>query len=259
MDSLALSQPDSGEDALNLCEKAIRSGHYGLVVIDSVSALTPQAELEGEVGDQNVGLQARMMSQAMRKIRGVTQPNNCTALFLNQIRMNVGQRFGNPETTSGGRALRFYASIRLDLRYTGKVKDGDEVIGNTVRAYCKKNKTAPPFKKCETMITYDVGINRNKEILDIALDAGVVEKRGSWYTLIRETEEQARYWEGVQAGLDPESETFEEEAGDIPIGEDDMEKTIAQGEAAMLEALKTTPGRYTEVMDRALEWRRSQN
>jgi len=257
MDALALAQPDSGEQALNLCEKAIRSGHYGLVVVDSVSALTPEAELEGDMGDDSIGLQARMMSQAMRKIRGATQPNNCTVAFTNQIRTNVGQRFGNPETTSGGRALRFYASVRLDLRYTGKVKDGDEVIGNTIRAYCKKNKTAPPFRKAKTMISYNVGINRNKEILDIAIDAGVIKKAGSWYKLMREGEEHARYWEGVQAGLDPDSEDFEEDIQDIPIDEDDMEKTIAQGEAAMLEALNNDPALYEEVMNRALEWWRN--
>lgn len=260
MSALALAQPDSGEQALNLCEKAIRSGHYGLVVVDSVSALTPEAELEGDMGDDSVGLQARMMSQHMRKIRAATQPNNCTVLFTNQVRSTIGG-WGNNETTSGGRALRFYASVRLRLQYTGQVKDGDKIIGNSVRVYCKKNKTAPPFKKAETMITFEEsslqkGINRNKEILDIAVEAGVIKKAGSWYKLMRDDEEHARYWEGIGAGLDPEGDDFEEDVQDIPIDEDDMEKTIAQGEAAMLEALSEDAGLYEEVMNRALDWYR---
>jgi recombination protein RecA len=216
------------------------------------------------MGDSHVGLQARLMSQAMRKLRGATQPAKCTIIFTNQIRMKVGQRFGNPETTSGGRALRFYASIRIRTRrLSQKVTDGDEIIGNIFRVRCKKNKTAQPFRDKDIMITYrdsdlQKGINRNKEIFDIAVDAGVLKKAGSWMKLIRDDEEQARYWEAVQAGLDPEDEDFEEDAKDIEITSDELEKTMCQGESNMLHRMEVDPGLYEEIMNRALDWYRNE-
>lgn len=251
---LTFSQPDTGEDALELCEQAVSSGKYGIIVVDSVAALTPKAEIEGEMGDTHVGLQARLMSQAMRKLRGLTQPNDCTIIFINQIRMKIGVQWGSPETTSGGRALRFYASIRMDIRYTGKVKDGDEVIGNKIRVRMKKNKTAPPFKEAETVISYGIGINRNKEMLDIATQAGVIDQRGSWYSLIRPSKEVAKKWMAIRDGLDPENDDFEPSLDHYDPTEDDLDSTIAQGEASVLRQFEENPGLYKEVMERALEW-----
>lgn len=180
-DELLISQPDSGEQALEITETLIRSAALDVVVIDSVAALVPQAELEGEMGDSHMGLQARLMSQAMRKITGVVGKTRTSVIFINQIREKIGVMFGNPETTSGGRALKFYSSVRLDIRRIGAIKKGDEVIGNRTKVKVVKNKVAPPFKIVEFNIIYGEGISRIAEILDLAVEFDIIEKRGSWY------------------------------------------------------------------------------
>lgn len=181
LDSLLMSQPDTGEQALEITETLVRSGAVDLVVIDSVAALTPRAEIEGEMGDSHVGLQARLMSQALRKLTGIISKSSCTVIFINQIRMKIGVMFGNPETTTGGNALKFYASVRLDIRRIGAVKLGDEVIGNETRVKVVKNKVAPPFKQAEFQIMYGQGIYRMGEIIDLGVQQGLVDKSGAWY------------------------------------------------------------------------------
>jgi recombination protein RecA len=180
-DELLVSQPDTGEQALEICDMIVRSGAVDVVVIDSVAALTPKAEIEGEMGDTHVGLQARLMSQALRKMTGNIKQSNTMVIFINQIRMKIGVMFGSPETTSGGNALKFYASVRLDIRRTGAVKDGDEVVGNETRVKVVKNKVAPPFKQTEFQILYGRGINHLAEVLELAVQQGIVEKSGAWY------------------------------------------------------------------------------
>lgn len=182
VDDLIVSQPDTGEQALEVADMLVRSGAIDLLVVDSVAALTPKAEIEGEMGDHHVGLQARLMSQALRKITGNIKNANCLAIFINQIRMKIGVMFGNPETTTGGNALKFYSSVRLDIRRTGAVKDGDEVIGNETRVKVVKNKVAPPFKQTEFQILYGQGINRLGEVIDFGVKLGFVEKSGAWYS-----------------------------------------------------------------------------
>ncbi|HCS28999.1 MAG TPA: recombinase RecA [Spongiibacteraceae bacterium] len=181
LDSLLMSQPDTGEQALEITETLVRSGAVDLVVIDSVAALTPRAEIEGEMGDSHVGLQARLMSQALRKLTGIISKSNCTVIFINQIRMKIGVMFGNPETTTGGNALKFYSSVRLDIRRIGAVKQGDEVVGNETRVKVVKNKVAPPFKQAEFQIMYGQGIYRMGEIIDLGVQQGLVDKSGAWY------------------------------------------------------------------------------
>ena len=182
IDELLISQPDTGEQALEVTDKLVDSGGLDVIVVDSVAALVPRAELEGNMGDSHVGLQARLMSQALRKITGSIQRKNTLVIFINQIRMKIGVMFGSPETTTGGNALKFYSSVRLDIRRIGAIKDGDEVIGNETRVKVVKNKMAPPFKIAEFQILYGKGINRKAEIIEYAVQKGIVEKAGSWYS-----------------------------------------------------------------------------
>ena len=181
IDDLLLSQPDTGEQALEVADIMVKSGGIDVLVIDSVAALGPRAEIEGEMGDHHVGLQARLMSQALRKITGSIKKSNTLVIFINQIRMKIGVMFGSPETTSGGNALKFYSSVRLDIRRIGTVKDGDEVAGNETRVKVVKNKVSPPFRQAEFQILYNKGINRAGEILDIGVERKIVEKAGAWY------------------------------------------------------------------------------
>jgi recombination protein RecA len=182
VDELIVSQPDTGEQALEVTDMLVRSGAIDVLVIDSVAALTPRAEIEGEMGDTHVGLQARLMSQALRKLTGNIKNTNTLCIFINQIRMKIGVMFGSPETTTGGNALKFYASVRLDIRRIGAVKEGDEVVGNETRVKVVKNKVAPPFKQAEFQITYGAGINRLGEVIDYGVKLGLVDKSGAWYS-----------------------------------------------------------------------------
>ena len=198
IDELIVSQPDTGEQALEITDTLVRSNAIDVLVIDSVAALVPRAEIEGEMGDSHVGLQARLMSQALRKITGSISRSHCLVIFINQIRMKIGVMYGSPETTTGGNALKFYASVRLDIRRTGAIKDRDEVTGNTTRVKVVKNKVAPPFKQVEFDIMYGEGISKNGEILDLGVKAGIVEKSGSWFSYdsirIGQGRENAKNW-----------------------------------------------------------------
>ena len=192
IDNLILSQPDTGEEALEIVERLAKSGVFSLIVVDSVAALVPQAELEGQMTDSSVGLQARMMSKAMRKITGVLNKNGCTVIFINQLREKVGVIYGNNETTTGGRALKFYSSVRIDIRRSEAIKDGINIIGNVVTIKVVKNKVSPPFKSCKVDIIYGKGISKEGELLDLAIEKGIVKKSGSWYEVYGQRMGQGR-------------------------------------------------------------------
>ena len=198
IDQLIVSQPDTGEQALEIADTLVRSNAVDVLVIDSVAALVPRAEIEGEMGDSHVGLQARLMSQALRKITGSINRSHCLVIFINQIRMKIGVMYGSPETTTGGNALKFYASVRLDIRRTGQVKDREDIVGNATRVKVVKNKVAPPFKQVEFDIMYGEGISKNGEILDLGVKAGLVEKSGAWFSYdsirIGQGRENAKNW-----------------------------------------------------------------
>ena len=216
-DDLLVSQPDHGEQALEIAETLVRSGAIDVLVIDSVAALVPKAEIEGEMGDSHMGLQARLMSQALRKLTGTIARSMTVVIFINQIRMKIGVMFGNPETTTGGNALKFYASVRMDIRRIGALKDGDNVVGGRTRVKVVKNKVAPPFKEAEFDILYGVGISRDGEIVDLGRESGIVEKSGAWYSYPSERIGQGR--EAAKQFLKDHPETASEIMGKV------MEKT----------------------------------
>ncbi|MCS3663225.1 recombinase RecA [Salinibacter ruber] len=240
-DELLISQPDTGEQALNITDTLVRSGALDVIVIDSVSALVPQAELEGDMGDTHVGLQARLMSQALRKLAGTINRTKTALIFINQIRMKIGVMFGNPETTSGGRALKFYSSVRMDIRRIGAVKDGQDVVGNRTRVKVKKNKVAPPFKEAEFDLIYGEGISSLGEIIDLGTEYDILQKRGSWYSYQDETIAQGR--ENTKEWLEENDEQRDEiksalrgEIGLATVDEDSEEEDEEETEAAAEEA-----------------------
>ena len=213
VDELLVAQPDTGEDALEICEMLVRSAAISVVVIDSVAALVPKSEIEGDMGDSHVGLQARLMSQALRKLTGVANKTGTMIIFINQLREKIGIMFGNPETTTGGRALKFYASVRLDVRRVESIKQGDSVIGNRTKVKVVKNKVAPPFKLTEFDIMYGKGISRSGDILDCAVDAGLIEKSGAWYSYKGERIGQGR--ENVKLYLEDRPQLMDQLEADI--------------------------------------------
>jgi recombination protein RecA len=237
---LLISQPDTGEQALEIADTLIKSGSISVIVIDSVAALTPKAELEGEMGDHHVGLQSRLMSQALRKITGSVYKSNTMVIFINQIRMKIGVMFGNPETTSGGNALKFYSSVRMDIRRIGAIKDKDEIIGNSTRVKIVKNKVAPPFKVVEFDLMYGKGISKTGELVDLGVKAGVVEKAGAWYAYKGEKIGQGR--ENAKIFLEQNPKAAEE-----------IEKTIRDQASAIREALDGNPVAKEKESENKLE------
>ncbi len=213
VESLLISQPDNGEQALEITETLVRSNAVDLVVVDSVAALVPRAEIEGDMGDSHMGLQARLMSQALRKLTGVINRSKTTVIFINQIRMKIGVMFGNPETTTGGNALKFYASVRMDIRRVSQIKQGDEIIGNHCRVKVVKNKIAPPFRQAEFDIMYNKGISRSGDVLDLAVDKGIVDKSGAWFAYGGNKIGQGR--EATKKYLEDNPQVMEEIAGKI--------------------------------------------
>lgn len=234
VDNMLVSQPDTGEQALNICEMLIRSGALDIVVIDSVAALVPQAEIEGDMGDSHVGLQARLMSQALRKLTGTLSRTKTVLVFINQIREKIGVMFGSPETTSGGRALKFYASVRMDIRRIGAIKDGTDVVGNRTRVKIVKNKTAPPFREAEFDIIYGEGISALGELIDLGVEHDLIQKSGSWYSYADDTigqgREAAKAWlREHSAERDDVKQRVREAIGVIPAVEtaDEEEEAVA--------------------------------
>jgi recombination protein RecA len=240
IDNLIVSQPDTGEQALEIADTLVRSNAVDILVIDSVAALVPRAEIEGEMGDSHVGLQARLMSQALRKITGSISRSNCMVIFINQIRMKIGVMYGSPETTTGGNALKFYASVRLDIRRTGQIKQGEDIVGNTTRVKVVKNKVAPPFKQVEFDIMYGEGISKTGELLDIGVKAGLVEKSGAWFSYdsirIGQGRENAKVWlrenpdhaARLEASIRGKTEEVAEEMMVGPSAEDDVSEDDAE-------------------------------
>jgi recombination protein RecA len=238
VDNLLVSQPDTGEQALEICDMVVRSGALDVVVIDSVAALTPKAEIEGDMGDSHMGLQARLMSQALRKMTGNIKNSNTLVIFINQIRMKIGVMFGSPETTTGGNALKFYSSVRLDIRRIGSIKEGDEVVGNETRVKVVKNKVAPPFRQTEFQIMYGQGIHHLGEVIDLGVKQNLVEKSGAWYAYKGEKIGQGKKNAGIYLEENPqiadeiESQIREKLLGDdVKLSED---KAIAASEDVVL-------------------------
>ena len=228
IDNLIVSQPDTGEQALEITDTLVRSNAVDILVIDSVAALVPRAEIEGEMGDSHVGLQARLMSQSLRKLTGSISKSRCTVIFINQLRMKIGVMYGNPETTTGGNALKFYASVRLDIRRTGQIKDRDEIVGNTTRVKVVKNKVAPPFKQVEFDIMYGEGVSKLGEILDLGVKAGIVEKSGAWFS-----------YDSIRIGQGREnSKTYLKENPEVA---ERLEKAIRGNKEQVAEALMAGP------------------
>ena len=221
VDNLYISQPDDGEQALEIAETMVRSGAIDIVIVDSVAALVPRAEIEGEMGDSHMGLQARLMSQALRKLTGITNKSNCTVVFINQLREKIGVTFGNPETTTGGRALKFYSSIRMEIRKADVLKQGTEIVGNRVKVKVAKNKVAPPFKTAEFDIIYGKGISKEGDILDLAADVDIVNKSGAWYayneTRIGQGRENAKQFLRDNPDVCQEIENLVREHYDLPV------------------------------------------
>ena len=234
IDELIVSQPDTGEQALEIVDTLVRSNAIDVLVIDSVAALVPRAEIEGEMGDSHVGLQARLMSQSLRKLTGSISRSRCMVIFINQLRMKIGVMYGNPETTTGGNALKFYASVRLDIRRTGQIKDRDDIVGNTTRVKVVKNKVAPPFKQVEFDIMYGEGISKIGEILDLGVKAGLVEKSGAWFS-----------YDSVRIGQGRENaKTFLREHSEMA---DKLEKAIRQKTDDVAEAMMTGPSEEDDI------------
>jgi recombination protein RecA len=238
MDELLVSQPDTGEQALEITDMLVRSGAVDVVVVDSVAALTPRAEIEGDMGDSHVGLQARLMSQALRKLTANIKRSNCIVIFINQIRMKIGVMFGSPETTTGGNALKFYSSVRMDIRRIGAIKKGDEVIGNDTRVKIVKNKVAPPFKQAEFEILYGEGVSREGEIIALGVAQGIIEKSGSWYSYNGERIGQGK--DNVRQFLKDNKEIAAEIEGKIRAVAFPETETETESEAGAVEKIEAT-------------------
>jgi recombination protein RecA len=234
IDNLIVSQPDTGEQALEIVDTLVRSNAIDILIVDSVAALVPRAEIEGEMGDSHVGLQARLMSQSLRKLTGSISKSKCLVIFINQLRMKIGVMYGNPETTTGGNALKFYASVRLDIRRTGQIKDRDDIVGNTTRVKVVKNKVAPPFKQVEFDIMYGQGVSKVGEILDLGVKAGLVEKSGAWFS-----------YDSIRIGQGRENaKTYLRENPDVA---DRLERSIRGKTEEVAEALMTGPSEEDDI------------
>lgn len=245
IDELYISQPDNGEQALEITETMVRSGAMDIIIVDSVAALVPKAEIEGDMGDSHMGLQARLMSQALRKLTGVVSKSNCIVIFINQLREKIGVMFGNPETTTGGRALKFYASVRMDVRRTETIKQGGEVIGNRTRVKVVKNKVAPPFKEAEFDIMFGKGISREGDILDLATKIDLVNKSGAWYAYNGEKIGQGR--ENVKVFLKEHPEICEEIEKKVRIHYHLLPGEEGEAEAAGADKESTSPAEADEI------------